>query len=59
MQALPIAMQFKVEEEAAAITAAEPASKRVAGAVAAPVILVVLPVAKLLPEITRVTALRK
>ncbi len=33
--------------------------KRVVGVVVAPVILVVLPVAKLLPEITRVTALRK
>jgi hypothetical protein len=56
---LGLVIGFKVEEEAAAITAAEPASKRVAVAVAAPVILVVLPVAKLLPEITRVTALRK
>ena len=33
--------------------------KRVVGVVVAPVILVVLPAAKLLPEITRVTALRK
>ena len=56
---LGLVIGFKVEAAAAVISVAEPASKRVAGAVAAPVILVVLPVAKLLPEITRVTALRK
>ena len=56
---LRLVIGFKVVEAAAAISVAEPASKRAVGVVVAPVILVVLPAAKLLPEITRVTALRK